>query len=1193
MKKTIRFFGIALVLLMLLPMLAALPVRVSATEPEPSYDAAEDGELLRAVNFKADGWQQGFYDKNNKDADVVVSDDGSSVKLTVQNAGNKRAMWGGFYSGAEDDSPEDIAYDNALGNVLPMKAGAKYTMVFDLTLGSNNVAFGIHVDGNNTVLIRGNGQSQWYQWNTSRVGETADDNEKWNFHTATGASTRDTNTYAVTVDYDAKTMELWVKDVSDGAFYFVRSMTYTGSGVWDSNYFRCRLYVRYMTGTPNSSYSADVANLKIYKGNALKQLTGNAYQLGYWSRSDGDELLDVNFGDDTYMTPALSANNNYDDLDVTVDGGSVTFTSLGTDSRRGLWGDDLPAGFFPLSAGTKYSVFFDLTMDAGMKCAFYPDGAQGIAIIQNSTYTKYQSWSSMSGTEANWANKTDYGKNLTGFAVELDYDTGSLTLYGRNRNGLYVYINRATGLTFDGDALGLYFWAGNAEGGSVTVSDVRIEKGLTVPVFDANECGFTAYQAAADNSLLRVVNFKEDGYNPDFADKNNLGADVEISNDGTAVSFRVHSNHNKRAMWGDYLVDTLPLYSGGYNSDDCVKYTFVYDVTFGNENVGVGLQVDGTTALVVDGAGGSHWFRWNTKYHSSGANTNWLNFTDVPADEKQTFAVTMDYNAHTFELYVKRSNGSFAYVRSITRSDEDWSGSRVRARFNVRAITGTPDDTYTAVVANLKIYKGLDFGERNVLKTAAGAAVRLNTPTGLRFTGYIGKALLDGLKAEFGDANVRIGMLITPTDYLTDNSLAFTKEALDGCGALPAGKKYRKINAATVLESENGHAYKINCVLSDVLEENYGRNFSAITYIEVNGSTYYYSGYTEADNARSIAYVAEAALLDISDAETGEYPYAIGSTGKYSPYTAAQQSALAGFRSAESFTIMSYNIEMFDGDDDWEGRNPDKAIETILTYSPDILGLQEVNQVVKKNWLGITTKNDGWNDHLTTLTSNGYSRVQGNTSRDCWCDLYYKTAKFNKLNSDCELYTSLVSEYPGVDAGDADMGRDNLGRMFTWARLEDKATGKIVLAICTHLHYREDKSDTASTDENAAVRQYEVRLLIAWINSQSFSYDGVVIVGDMNAHYLEAQGGRGRRVIDEYRSEGYLVARDSAAIKGDTGGTLAETNRTTRPQWIYDYVLTKGNVSALSFTVVDNKIDNGYTSYPSDHLPLRATIVFD
>ena len=908
----------------------------------------------------------------------------------------------------------------------------------------------------------------------------------------------------------------------------------------------------------------------------------------YAEIADGEELLEVNFENAPYLDLGLWDNDNYDDLDVAVDGGSVTFTSLATTYKRGIWGADLPATTFPLTAGTKYTVYFTLTMESGMKCAFYPDGIQGIAIIQNSTYTKYQSWSSMSGTEANWSNKTDCGSGLKRFAVEIDYDTGTLTLYGRNINGLYSYINQATGLTFDSDVLGCYFWAGNTAGKSVTVSGVSIEKGLTVEELDKAAIGYTAFQALSDNTLLKTMDFKEVGWNPGFASDSNKGADIEISNDGSSVEFTIHNGDNYRAMWGAPLTDTLPLY-------DDVQYTFVYDVTFGNENVSVALFPDADNGLVIYGNGTIQWYRWNTQ--RGGLSQKWNNFTDVDG-LTQTFAVAMDYKTEYLYLYVRQSNGTFKYVTRQTCSDPWDAVSNLYCQFRVAGgnKTNPPDATYTVTVSNLKIYKGLNLTDRYVLETAEGAAVRLSNPTGLRFTGYIGKGLLDELKAEYGNANVKVGMLITPTDYLTANSLDFTKEALDGCGSLPAGKKYVKIDASTILESEDGNAYKINCVLSNVLEDNYARKFSAVTYIEVNGSTYYYADYSEGNNARSITYVAEAALLDLSNTQTDEYRYETETPGKYSPYTSAQRSTLEGFRSAESFTIMSYNVEMYDEDSGWEGRNPDKAIETILDYSPDIVGLQEVNQVVEKNWLGQTTKNEGWNSHIATLTSNGYSLVEGSKDSTCWNDLLYKTSKYNKLNSGYEVYRGqLDEEYDGiVDPNGADNDRDKMYRMFTWARLEDKETGKIILAISAHLHYRMNKDDTASTDENAAVRQYEVRLMLAWIADQTFDYDGIVIVGDMNAHYLEAEGGRGRRVIDVYRNEGgFAVARDSAAIKGDIDGTLATTGRTTRPEWIYDYILTRGNVSALSFTVVDNKIDNAGTTYPSDHLPVKATILFD
>ena len=937
MKKKVRFFSMALAILMILPMLVVLPVTVSATEPS-TYDLAEDGQLLRTVNFKADYWNPEFATSSNSGADVAISEDGTSVKFTVNTTSSSRAMWGGFYSGEEEDSPEDIAYDAALGDVLPMKAGAKYTMVFDLTLGHDNVAFGIQVDGNAALSISGNGQSRWYSWNDfgnsgkNGVGDTSDNDEKWHYHTASGASRRDKNTYAVTVDYDAKTMELWVVDVSDGAFYFVRSITCEDSNVWDSSFFRCRLTARKVSGTANSSYTAEVSDLRIYKGNALKLLSKNAYLLSYWSHLDGDELLDVDFENTDYLSPILSSSNDYDDLEVAIDGedsGKVTFTSINANGKSGIWGDTLPKDFFPLSAGAKYTVYFSLTMDAGMKCAFYPDGTQGIAIIQNSTYTKYQSWSTMSGTEANWANKTDYGSNLKKFAVELDYDTGRLTLYGRNVNGLWTYINERTGLTFSDDALGVYFWAGNTAGKSVTISNMWIEKGLNIEELDKAAIGYTAYQTYDDNALLRTVNFNQAGWNPGFADSNNKGADVDILSD-TSVQFTIHNGDNYRAMWGAPLVDTLPLYND-------VQYTFIYDVEFGNSNVSVALFPDNENGLVIYGNGTVQWYKWNKQ--RGGISEKWKNFTDVEG-LTQTFAVAMDYKTEYLYLYVKQSNGSFAYVARQTCSDPWNTASTLRCQFRVAGGSkdNPPNDTYTATVSNLKIYKGLSYADLRVFNTAAGAAIRMDNPTGLRFTGYIGKGYLGDLQSTYGTANVKVGMFITPTDYLTDNGLEFTKAALDGCGALPSGKKYVKVEAGTILESEDGYSYKINCVLANVLQANYDRAFSAITYIEINGSTYVYSFYDETKNSRSIGAVAQEAMWDLDGTQENEYQYAVEveSGTKYSPYTEVQRDMLQNFF---KYPILEGKRIYFLGDSYFAGyglEDPSNAWPNLLSVKYDM-----------------------------------------------------------------------------------------------------------------------------------------------------------------------------------------------------------------------------------------------------------------
>ena len=902
MGKKVRFLSMALAIVMILPMLVVFPITVNATGSS-TYDLMADGQWIRTVNFKADYWKPDYHRKSdgtsdNKGADIAVSNDGTTIKLTVQNANNKRAMWGGFYP---DDEDED-EYEASLGDILPMKAGVKYTMVFDLKLGSDNVAFGIQVDGNAALAILGNGQTRWYNWNkfAEADGGVSDgtEGEKWTAHT--DYTRGDTITYAVTVDYDAKTMELWVKD-TNGAFYLCRSITNTHSSVWDSSYFRCRLTVRSWYGTPNSSYYAEVSNLNIYKGKILKQISGDAYLPYYASHVDGNELLDVDFGSVLYMTPSLSSDNSDNDLDVAVDGGSVTFTSKDADNKRGIWGGSLPADFFPLSSGVKYTVYFSLTMDAGMTCAFYPDGTKGIAIIQDKTYTRYQSRSTQSGTSANWANKTDYGSGLRKFAVEIDYDTGTLTLWGRNRNGRYSYINQRTGLTFDQSVLGVYFWVGNTAGNSVTVSDMWIEKGLNIEELDRDEIGFTDYKYTGnkkkpkyDGTLLQTVNFNATGWNPVFADYNNLGADVTINSD-TSVSFLLHNGDNYRAMWGAPLVDPLPLL-GTINGNAGVKYTFIYDVTFGNTNMRVGLMPDGNNSLMIRGNGNVQWFKWNTP-QGDVISEKWTDHTDVTG-LSQTFAVTMDYDATTYALYVKRSDGSFEEVLSVTKSDIWNTRATINCQFRVDRSSGTPDETYNVTVSNLKIYKGTNFAawqSSNLsVRIVEGAAVRLSNPTGLRFSACIEKAYVDGLKSTYGADNVTMGMLIVPTSYLTDNSLSFTKAALDGCEAI-TGVKCLEMDVEGYIEA--GEDYTFNCVIANVKSSHYTMAFSAITYVKVNGSIYAYSSYNATYNSRSISSVATAALNDYSSSQHDEYQNAwiVGTKTRYSPYTEEQRTILSGF----------------------------------------------------------------------------------------------------------------------------------------------------------------------------------------------------------------------------------------------------------------------------------------------------------
>ncbi|MBP5429262.1 MAG: endonuclease/exonuclease/phosphatase family protein [Clostridia bacterium] len=1029
MKKAIRFFSLALALLMLLPMLSVFPIKVRATEQ--TYDASRDGELLRTVNFAADEWKQSFYDNNNCDAVAAVSDDGASVGFTVTSNLYKRAIWGGFYPGAGVDVDE---YEEVLGEALPMEPGAKYTMTFDLTLAHDNVSFGIMVDGNNALSIRGNGQSRWYEWNTVRVDNTSVENEKWTEHIANGTSRRDTHTFAVTVDYDAKTMALYVLDENDGRFYFCRSMTYDGSGVWDSDYFRCRFSVRSIGGTPDETYTAEIANLNIYKGNALSPLFGNGYQFAYWSRDDGDKLLDVNFKSEDWRRQFATENNQGADVTISESGSAVFMRVLDESYKRAMWGgfypgegvdvDEFEEGLgraLPMETGAKYTMIFDLTLgDNRVAVGVQVDGRNTL-LIEGNGQSFWYGWNTIcvdatqNGNEK-WdqhiANGTTRRDQHT-FAVTVDYDTKTMALYVLDENDGCFYFCRS--MTYNGadvwdsDYFRCRLYARSMYGTPTEETTARVAN-LQIYKGDAlnhlwNGVYALPYDDHADGDALLKANFNADGWKQSFYDGNDSNHDAvaAVSGDGASVGFTVTSNLYKRAIWGGFysgepdgspadlayeetLGATLPMKPGA-------KYTMTFDLTLGDDRVAFGVQVDGRNTLLIEGNGQSFWYGWNTICIDATQNGNekWSQHIAVRTSKRDThtFAVTVDYDTKTMALYVLDENdGRFYFCRSMTYDGADvWNSDYFRCRFYVRSMYGTPTANTTATVSDLTIYKGADF-----------------------------------------------------------------------------------------------------------------------------------------------------------------------------------------FRTA-NFSVMSYNVEVYNnglGD-----RTHKKVLNTVLCEAPDVVGFQEVDA--------------GWNSLLSTFaTVGGYTRLTGEYTGKYEFEkneIFYKTSKFNLVSEGTKTFRQTASELSVPNDEDANPDISNIDRIFHYAVLQEKSSGKKILVVNTHLHYG---GTGDGHEEDDKLRRYEIRTLLKWLETQSTAYPDQIVMGDMNSHY---KGGQGKVNMTVFEDDGFEMTCKEANVKGDVGGTKVGSARTVRDPWVFDYVLTKGNVGTAYYTVVNNKIDNGGTSYPSDHLPVLTKLI--
>ncbi len=177
----------------------------------------------------------------------------------------------------------------------------------------------------------------------------------------------------------------------------------------------------------------------------------------------------------------------------------------------------------------------------------------------------------------------------------------------------------------------------------------------------------------------------------------------------------------------------------------------------------------------------------------------------------------------------------------------------------------------------------------SVVRTLDSASIRMAEPTGLRFMTEFDKSWLDSLVAEYGRENLVIGTLITPVGYVKEAG-EFTAEALDKLTGHEV--KYLNVIAGEAYETK-GDTYHYAGSVADLYEENYTRDYAAIGYITVNGETYYSPTYT----VRNAAWVAEAALADVSDSQNEEYCNAVTVNGVvvYSPYTQDQREVLAKF----------------------------------------------------------------------------------------------------------------------------------------------------------------------------------------------------------------------------------------------------------------------------------------------------------
>ncbi len=148
--------------------------------------------------------------------------------------------------------------------------------------------------------------------------------------------------------------------------------------------------------------------------------------------------------------------------------------------------------------------------------------------------------------------------------------------------------------------------------------------------------------------------------------------------------------------------------------------------------------------------------------------------------------------------------------------------------------------SFSAYKANAEV-----FASATELTMLSGASARKNSATpGLKFT-----AQIDGF-----DAGYDYGMIIIPAKWLeifdfNDDYIAVLNEKV-GTGNYAKGE-------CTPYQKDG--VYYVSLALTGILPQNYTLDFVGIAFA-TDGVNYKYASFTEYDNARSIAYVAEMAI---------------------------------------------------------------------------------------------------------------------------------------------------------------------------------------------------------------------------------------------------------------------------------------------------------------------------------------------
>jgi endonuclease/exonuclease/phosphatase family metal-dependent hydrolase len=254
---------------------------------------------------------------------------------------------------------------------------------------------------------------------------------------------------------------------------------------------------------------------------------------------------------------------------------------------------------------------------------------------------------------------------------------------------------------------------------------------------------------------------------------------------------------------------------------------------------------------------------------------------------------------------------------------------------------------------------------------------------------------------------------------------------------------------------------------------------------------------------------------------------------------------------AQSVKVMTYNIRLdteTDGVNQWKNRTH-KVVGLIKKYNPDLFGVQEAlhNQMTDLK------------NNLPEFDFVGVARDDGKEKGE-YSAIFYKKEKFEVLMQST-FWLSETPEVPGSKSWDA-----AITRVVTWAKLKEKKGGTVFLIANTHFDHmgKEARLNSARMIKKFAATDPDIP---------------VIVTGDFNAQPDEPPY---QTIVEK----GDYALYDSRPASS-TAGTFCNFGVNAMACKTIDYIFHSRHWKTKKYQVIR---DHDGTYYPSDHLPVMATL---